>query len=235
MALVLMDVDGTLYPGASSEALFIRHLILEGIIGPRQALAVASFAALHAPRYGRHVWKINKAYLAGLAPTLIAEEACRFVLAVLAGRITDVIRTRIEHHRRAADRIMLLTGTPNFLARPLADHLAIEIGAATVPHVLCDRFTSAPPLVHPFGPEKLRLACAIAQATGLDLAAAAAYADSGHDRLLLAAVRHPVAVDPDAQLRRCARAAGWEIVRSRSPAAPRLRRGQRRRDASVSP
>ena len=53
----------------------------------------------------------------------------------------------------------------------------------------------------------------LAERDGLDLAASYAYSDSASDIPMLRAVGHPVAVNPDAELRRTARAEGWEVLR----------------------
>ena len=47
----------------------------------------------------------------------------------------------------------------------------------------------------------------------MDLAASWAYSDSESDLPMLRAVGHPVAVNPDSELTRVARAEGWELLR----------------------
>ena len=49
--------------------------------------------------------------------------------------------------------------------------------------------------------------------TGIDLGASYAYSDSESDLPMLRLVGHPVAVNPDAELARVARAEGWQILR----------------------
>ena len=58
--------------------------------------------------------------------------------------------------------------------------------------------------------EALRL---LAEREGIDLAASYAYSDSESDLPMLRAVGHPVAVNPDAELERVARAEEWETLR----------------------
>jgi phosphoserine phosphatase len=53
----------------------------------------------------------------------------------------------------------------------------------------------------------------LAATEGIDLAASYAYSDSESDLPMLRAVGHPVAVNPDSELLRVARAEGWEIMR----------------------
>jgi phosphoserine phosphatase len=52
-----------------------------------------------------------------------------------------------------------------------------------------------------------------AAAEGIDLAQSYAYSDSESDLPMLRVVGHPVAVNPDPELERIARAEGWRIMR----------------------
>src|SRR5690606_2743793 len=63
-----------------------------------------------------------------------------------------------------------------------------------------------------------------AAARGLDLAASYAYSDSVTDLPMLEAVGHPVAVNPDRELRRAAQERGWPIVDFSRPVAVRRSR-----------
>jgi phosphoserine phosphatase len=53
----------------------------------------------------------------------------------------------------------------------------------------------------------------LAEREGIDLAESWAYSDSESDLPMLRAVGHPVAVNPDKELARIARAEGWEVLR----------------------
>ena len=52
----------------------------------------------------------------------------------------------------------------------------------------------------------------LAAERGIDLAESYAYSDSESDLPMLRAVGHPVAVNPDAELRSVARTEGWRIM-----------------------
>lgn len=212
MHLVLLDLDGTLLAGASSEQLFILHLLRNGLIGIGQIRATAAFLLRHAHRYGPDVWKKDKAYLAGLEVRHLTAIAEGFVQGSLLGRIRPAMHERMAAHREAGDTLALLTGSIEIIARPLARSLGISHLRATVCAVAQGRFSSAPPLRHPYGPKKLALARDLAGETGLPLTGAAAYADSVHDLPLLEAVARPVAVHPGPGLARAARRRGWEIL-----------------------
>lgn len=218
MRLVLFDVDGTLTTGASSERRFIKYLLRHGRLGPRQLTALAEFALRYGLRYGRHVFKKDKAYLCRLAVDDVARLAREFVHAELVSALYAPACERLAEHRQAGDTVALLTGTPQFIADPLARYLDVQHVCATRCHVRDSRFTAQPPLRHPFGPAKVALAYELARQTGLALRTTLAYADSGHDLALLDAVSQPVAVRPDKALRRAAAVRGWEVLEV--PSAP---------------
>ena len=64
----------------------------------------------------------------------------------------------------------------------------------------------------------------LARSEGLDLAACTAYSDSHTDLPFLEAVGHPVAVNPDRELRRAARDRGWPVLEFSGRAYPHARR-----------
>jgi hypothetical protein len=63
----------------------------------------------------------------------------------------------------------------------------------------------------------------VAERDGIDLSASFAYSDSVTDIAMLETVGHPVAVNPDRELRRAAEARGWEVRRFERPVALRAR------------
>lgn len=212
MALVLFDVDGTLLDGASSERRFIRHLAASGLLGPHQMIAALHFALREAFRGDGAPLKRNKAYLTGLETARIEALARDFVVRTLLPSLRPVLHARIEAHLAAGDTVALLTGTPDFLAAPLAERLGIPHCIATRCATVAGRFTAAAPRTHPYAVEKLRLATELAEMLDLPLGEAFAYADSNSDRALLEAVGHAVAVAPDPWLAAVARGQGWVML-----------------------
>lgn len=211
MRLVLVDLDGTLLPGGS-EARFIAHLLARRRIGFLALLRSLGFALRYCGAYRRHVWKKNKAYLAGLSTDDIEPLARSFAAERLAPLLRDCLRERIAGHRAAGDRVLLLTGSPEFLAGPIAEAVGAEGCIATSCAQAAGHYLASPPASHPFGAEKLSLARAAAERLGLSLADAVAYADRREDIPLLTAVGTAIAVAPDRSLARRARAEGWEIL-----------------------
>lgn len=210
--LAIFDIDGTLVTGPSTERRLFRALLAAGRLGPRQLAAFAAFVPRHVPAFGRHVFRKNKAYLAGLPPAALVEFADRWVPRALAGAWFAPAVARLRAHLAAGDEVLLLSGTPDFVARAIARELGAPAWLGSWLRVDRGRFTAAPPVRHPFGTAKLDLARELCRTRRLALADVAAYGDSVHDLPLLVAVGQPVAVRPDAALARVARHHRWDIV-----------------------
>lgn len=215
MRLVIFDIDGTLIPGASSEARFARYLWRMRALGPRQLLAFAWFVLRYLPRFGRHVMQKNKAYLSGHDYGHIVDLARRFVADVLSDTLHTPAVERLKAHQAAGDVVVLLSGTPQFLADALGEALGVKhcIGASC--STQGGYFTAAPPRRHPYGPTKIDAAETLAETAGLPLDEAVAFGDSINDAYLFRVVGQAVAVAPDRRLTAEAEGAGWEVLEPR--------------------
>jgi HAD superfamily hydrolase (TIGR01490 family) len=221
MTLAIFDIDGTLIRG-STERRFWRYLFARRRQGPRQILAGAWFLVRFLPRYGFHLAKKNKAYLVGLSTADVAVLAADFVAREVVPRLCEPAVQRLQLHLRRGDTVALLSGTLAPIARALAQHLGVQHVCATVCAERDGRYLAQPPVVHPFGAQKVGLATQLAAQLGTDLRLATAYADSVHDLDLLEAVGSPVAVRPDPGLLRVARANAWQVIAADARgAAPR--------------
>lgn len=211
-AIAIFDFDGTLIPNPSSEWRFVHFLIWRRRLGFGALLRSLAFAVRWWPRYGPQVMKKNKAYLGGItvaeAEVLAREFVPRTVLPLLRPELIE----RLRQHQARGDAVALLTGTLSFIAGPVCAALQIEQCVACECDVRGERFLPAPPVQHPFGPDKLALAQKLCKKLGYSMDQVTAYADSGHDAILLAAAGEAVAVSPDRTLRKLARQRNWEIV-----------------------
>src|SRR5690606_30833320 len=103
MALVLVDLDGTLIGGLSSEPSFFGFLLRRGIAGRSQIGASVTFLPRAWADHGLHSFKKNKAFLAGLPVDIVRDQAEIFVLTRLLPRVRAIMRERIAWHRRQGD------------------------------------------------------------------------------------------------------------------------------------
>lgn len=211
MKVAIFDIDGTLLCG-SSERMFWRFLFGRRRQGLRQILAYTLFMVRYVPIGGVHTVKKNKAYLSGLEVREVEALAREFVQTHLVAELHAPAVERLKRHLARGDRVILMSGTLQPIARALADHLGVEHAWATLANERDGRFTGLPPETHPFDTGKLVLARQIAAVYAFDLSQAVAYGDSRHDLPLLSAVGEPVAVRPDRALLTTAERLGWEVL-----------------------
>lgn len=119
----------------------------------------------------------------------------------------------IEAHRGAGRRIVLVTGSIDFIVAPLAGELGADDVLAPALVEVDGRFTGSldgPPVADR---EKARRVQQLAKEHDIDLSQSYAYGDSIADLPMLEAVGHPQAVNPDKALGKIAATRGWPIHR----------------------
>lgn len=210
--LAIFDIDGTLVPGSSSEVRFVRYLWSKRVLGPRQLLAYAWFCLRYALRYRQHLMQKNKAYLSGLREDRVQALAVDFVQELLLPVLYAPALKRLQAHKAAGDTVVLLSGTPQFLADALTRALGATVGYGALCCMRNGVYCVAPPQRHPHGATKVEGAQALADAAGLALSDAVAYGDSLHDAHLFRLVAEAVAVQPDRGLYAVAAGEGWEVL-----------------------
>lgn len=225
MRLAVFDIDGTLVAGPSTEKRFFLRLLRAGRLGPRQIGAFLWFFARWLPRFRSGVARKNKAYLYKLPVPAVRKLADAWVPRGLREAWFQPCVARLREHLAEGDRVVLLSGTPDFVAEAIARELGVSEVIASRCVAQAGRFGAAPPQLHPFGAVKADLVRDLARRAGLPLDAVVAYGDSFHDLALLECVGRAVAVRPDKRLLERAGQAGWEILgerRARGSALIRL-------------
>ena len=215
-AAAFFDIDNTIVRGAS-----LFHLA--------RGLAKRKFFTVG--DVSRFAWKQAKYRVAGREDTDDMASAIDAALSFVAGHTVGEVVTlgeeifdeRIEDklyeqtlelahtHLRSGQRVWLVSAAPVELASLMARKLDLTGALGTVSEVQDGVYTgrlSGAPL---HGPAKAEAVRALAEREGLDLAVCSAYSDSSNDIPMLSLVGQPVAINPDAKLRRHARALGWHI------------------------
>ena len=130
---------------------------------------------------------------------------------LMAERIWSGTHALARLHLEAGQRVWLVTAAPVELGAVIAQRLGLTGAIGTVAEIADGRYTGrlVGEMMH--GPAKAAAITELAAREGLDLSRCAAYSDSINDVPMLSAVGRPVAVNPDAALRRAARDRGWEI------------------------
>jgi HAD superfamily hydrolase (TIGR01490 family) len=135
-----------------------------------------------------------------------------FIAEKIAPIILPRARALVEQHRARGDTLLIITATNEFVTSPIAECFGVPNLIATVPEQVKGRYTGAVAGVPSFQAGKVKRLEQWVAATGENLAGSTFYSDSHNDLPLLERVDRPVAVDPDGELARRAKARGWPVI-----------------------
>ncbi|MEE9295474.1 MAG: HAD-IB family hydrolase [Phycisphaerae bacterium] len=152
----------------------------------------------------------------GLASEQVRQAAEDCFRNVLKPHLFDQAAGCVDQHLRAGRRVVLVTGSIDFMIEPLAQYLSERFHAGPrvdlLARTLEERrgvFTGAldgPPIG---GREKAQVIERFAATQGIDLASSYAYGDSIADLPMLETVGHPIVVNADRELAKRAASRGW--------------------------
>jgi HAD superfamily hydrolase (TIGR01490 family) len=211
------DLDKTVIAKASMVA-FSGPLHRAGLIS-RRMFVRAAWGQLIYSQFGASPEKLDKLRDSVLRLTRGWDQAT--ISAIVQEALVEVVEPivfdealeLIGQHQAAGRMVFIVSASPEEVVAPLARYLGVDEAIATRAE-LDDRgrYTGRTEL-YCYGPNKRVAIEQVADRDGIDLAQSYAYSDSATDLPMLEAVGHPVAVNPDRELRRAARARQWEIRR----------------------
>jgi HAD superfamily hydrolase (TIGR01490 family) len=211
------DLDKTVIARPSMVA-FGAPLRREGLVS-RRLLLRALWAQLIYLTLGADEVRLERVRDAALRVSTGWEQ--RRISALVRETLTEVVDPIVYDealelmamHREAGRKVFIVSASPEEIVAPLAQYLGADEAIAT--RAVLDEHGCYTGQVerYCYGPEKVRVLQELAERDGIDLAASYAYSDSATDAPMLAAVGHAIAVNPDRELLRLARTAGWEVVR----------------------
>jgi len=214
MSLALFDLDNTLLAG-DSDYLWGCFLVDKGLVEKQL--------------YEEANERFYRDYAEG---TLDIHEFLNFALQPLANNDAEILKslhqefmekhispimTRvgmdlIARHRREGDRPVIITATNSFVTGPIAQAFGVSDLIATEPEFIDGRYTGRVAGTPCFQKGKIERLHAWLDVTQIEFDNSWFYSDSHNDLSLLEEVAHPVAVDPDDQLRAIASERGWQIT-----------------------
>lgn len=214
-AAAFFDVDNTLMQGASIFH-FARGMARRDFFSTRDlarfAWQQAAFRIIGSERDMTETRESALAFIAGREMAEVVALGEEIYDEIMAERIWAGTWALAEQHLAVGQQVWLVTATPVELADVIARRLGLTGALGTVSEVdESGRYTGrlvGEPL---HGPVKAQAVRALAQQQGLDLSRCAAYSDSINDISMLSLVGHPVAINPDRELRTTAKAEGWPI------------------------
>ncbi len=212
----VFDLDRTLIT-SSSATVFRSHLAAHGLGSNRELPLVDVFTRLY-EQFGETWLTMQPARLSSRAAagwsTATVEAAMQEAAAELETMLTPGAARAIERHRAEGHRLVMATTSPLVFVKPFADRLGFDDVVATQWERTPDgeAFTGRMEGDFVWGRSKSDAVVRWAERHGVALSASWAYSDSYFDAPLLAAVGHPVVVNPDAQLRLTATLQGWPVT-----------------------
>ena len=211
------DLDRTLIAGSSAfqfgraaykAGLVTRRQLADGRLGERP-LPPARLDRRRAPtrcatRVGKMLEGVRVRDLQRLAPD---------VLAGVLPRLYPQMLAIAYEHQDAGRPIFICTAASQEMAELMAIVLTFDGAVGSVAEVVDGHYTGREGGPFTYREGKAEAIRDLAAREDIDLAASWAYSDSESDLPMLRLVGHPVAVNPDAELGRVARAEGWEVLR----------------------
>lgn len=219
------DLDGTLIPGSANIPL-AKAAFRRGFISPADLIKDlrngVSFLLKGAT--DERSEQVRDRILRAVQghPAEQVEALGDFFIDDLVGSITPAMRSVLDQHGKAGDDRVVISASPTEIVARLAHVAGLEAGVGTTAErdahgIYTGELTG--PFCYKQG--KVEVMRELAADRGYDLAECHAYSDSASDLPMLEAVGHPVAVNPEPELRELAVTRGWPIVETSS--VPRVK------------
>ncbi len=226
MEAAFFDLDKTIISRSSSLALS-RPMYRAGMVSRgqlvRSAYAQLVYALVGADerkmdRLKDGMLRLTKGWDRAEVERLVHEVLVEVIEAFVYQEALDLIAM----HRSEGRAVYVVSSSPEEIVRPLAGHFGVEDVLATRARIVDGRYTGELEF-YCYGEAKADAIRALAEQHGFDLEASYAYSDSATDLPMLRAIGHPVAVNPDRELRKEAEAQGWDVRDFRRPVRLRTR------------
>jgi HAD superfamily hydrolase (TIGR01490 family) len=220
MEAAFFDLDKTIISRSSSLALS-RPMYRAGMVSRGQLLrgAYAQLVYLLVGADEKKMDRLKEGMLA-LTKGWNRAEVERLVQDVIIDVIDPFVYQEaldlMELHRQERRRIYIVSSSPEEVVRPLARHFGVSGVLATRARIVEGRYTGELEF-YMYGDRKAGAIRELAERVGIDLEGSYAYSDSVTDLAMLDSVGHPVAVNPDKELRKEAEVRGWDIRDFRRP------------------
>lgn len=227
------DLDKTII-AKSSVLAFGKPFYREGLLSKR-TIVKSMYAQIVYMLVGADESKMEEVRAAMLALTRGWEQA--HVASIVAETLDEMISPIVfaealelfEEHHRAGRHVVIVSSSPEEVVKPIGAFLHVDDVIATRAKIDDAGAYTGELEFYAYGPHKAEAIHAYAAENGTDLAESYAYSDSITDVPMLAAVGHPVAVNPDKDLEREANERGWEVrkfarpvrLRDRVPVPPK--------------
>lgn len=214
MNLALFDLDHTLLNGDSDHewGLFLAE------IGVLDRAEQAEMQAYYFQQYKAGVLDMQEYLDFQLKP--LSEHSPEDLLRWREQYVFEIVRPMIktgkpellEPHRKAGDKLVIITATNDFVTKPIAELLEVETLLATTIEVINGQYTGKTIGTACFQHGKIEKLEQWLSDQQQQFDRRFFYSDSNNDLPLLQAVDVPIAVTPDNKLRQFAKNNHWKII-----------------------
>lgn len=223
-AAAFFDLDKTILAKSSSFA-FARPFYREGLIGRSDVVRSAYAQFVYLVSGADHdQMEAMREYMSKLVSGWQAEKVQQIVGETLDDIVDPMVYEEavalIEEHKAAGREVIIISSSGTDVVEPIGQRLGVDLAIGTQVAIEDGVYTGEI-LFYAYGEGKAEAMRTLAEERGYDLATSYAYSDSHTDLPMLEAVGHPVAVNPDAELRRIATERDWPIRDFRKPVAMR--------------
>ncbi|OFN52862.1 phosphoserine phosphatase [Corynebacterium sp. HMSC055G02] len=228
------DLDKTIIAKSSAYA-FNKQFLERGIISPTDMLQMALSHALYMSQgHDEAQMEATREQFSALIAGHSARELRQVAIETLEQNITPYIYAEalelIRKHRAQGHQVFIISASARQIVEPIAQALGVYNVVATELEVR-DGFFTGETEFFCRGENKAVQMRRIAEKRQFNLAECFAYSDSITDEPMLAAVGHPVVVNPDRALRKIAAEREWPVRQFRNPVP--LFRAPSKRNAAI--
>ncbi len=223
------DLDKTILAKSSSFA-FAKPFYKEGLIGRADVIksGYAQFVYLLAGADHNQMEQMRQ-YMSELVTGWDVEQVRSIVNQTLDTVIDPMVYEEavalMDRHRAAGRDIIIISSSGTDMVEPIGERLGADLAIGTQVGIEDGKYTGEI-VFYAYGEGKAEAMRALAAERGYDLAHCYAYSDSHTDLPMLQVVGHPVAVNPDKELRDIAVSSSWPVMDFAKPVALRTKMPQ---------
>lgn len=226
-AAAFFDLDKTVIAKSSTLA-FSRPLYKAGFLNRRALIKAGIAQAVYMmvgadhdqlERVRDQMMELTRGWNAAEIRQLVRETVDEVVSPLVYAEALAIM----DEHKRAGRRVVLISASPEEVVLPLARYLGVDHVIATRSKVDDHGRYTGELDFYAYGPGKAEAIRDLAESWDLDLGASYAYSDSATDLPMMEVVGHPVAVNPDKELKEVAEERDWPIMYFERPVTIRTR------------
>lgn len=236
-AAAFFDLDKTLLAKSSTLA-YAKPLYQQGLI-TRSDLLRTAYAQFMYVISGADDQQMDqmRAYMSQLVTGWDVDQVKKIVADALGTVIEPIVYsealTLFDDHHEAGRDVIVISSSGTEVIEPICELLGADKAIGTQVGIEDGKYTGEL-IFYAYGQAKADAMRALAEDEGYDLSASFAYSDSITDLPMLEAVGHPVATNPDKELRAIAQQRVWPVLEFRKPVALSAKSKQKRSRATAA-